>query len=170
MAIWETQLSDMDTLTFKGIMKVQFEDVETLVSHAKGKQREGTITDKELALQFYVEDLANSDVTLNDRTIAQGLARQSLGDVSAIEEEYRRQQQIIRDHELARYLARSAGPSPSSQLWRNRGQVDAIDPLRDLWPILLESDSDDSAVAESSAWAGSRKIRNKKPKGHCVAC
>ena len=171
MTLGRTKLKDIDLPSIETILQLQLKDVEPLASNAKAKQREGSISDKEEALQSFVNDLAASIDILSDRIMAQTLAMQSQRDVLEIEEKIKRPPQTIRDHELARYLARSADPSPDSWIWGRKSLVDHKHPLRELWPILLDFDSEGpSMVGESSAWVASRRTRSSQPKGHSIVC
>lgn len=61
-------------MSFSTIVKLQLEDTASLAASTKGKQREGTISDAELALQLYNEDLQACQNILNDRQMAQSIA------------------------------------------------------------------------------------------------
>ncbi len=50
MALWEGSFHHMDPLTFNTVPQLQLEDTEELFSKVKGKGREGTVSDVELAL------------------------------------------------------------------------------------------------------------------------
>ena len=63
---------------------------------AKGKQREGTLTDADLALQLYVEDLKRTEAALSDRKIAQSIATAVIRDGPIIDSAYRKEEQIAR--------------------------------------------------------------------------
>jgi hypothetical protein len=165
------QWLDMDPLTFSKIVQVQLEDVENLSTRAKGKQREGTVTDAQFALQVYVDDLSTSNATLSDRMVAEDVAAALLRDNPAIKEAFRREQQIARDREFATELiGRRATPSNRRSIMQELQRNDS-DPLKELWPTLLDSDSDESTITpESSNWAASRFIRDVRSKRRCVAC
>jgi hypothetical protein len=171
MTAGNLQWLDMDPPTLNKILQIQLEDIEALSSRAKGKQREGIVTDAQFALQVYVEDLATSYTTISDRVLAEDVTKALLGDIPAIEEAARRERQIARDREFAGRLSGSrATPSSRRSLTRKLQRNDS-DPLKALWPVLLDSDSDESVVqAESSTWAASRLNRDTPSMRRCVAC
>lgn len=170
MALSPPQWLDLDPLTFETIIQVQLEDIENLSSRAKGKQREDTVTDAQYALQMYVEDLARSGAVRNDRTVAKDVATALFTDIPAMEEAVRLQKQVARDRELALKLAGSSSmPIKRNSILHKLRRKEA-DPLKELWPVLLDSDSEESTVAESSSWAASRFVRDIAPKRRCIAC
>ena len=104
MAFWEGSFLDMDPLTFSTIVQMQLEDSEELAANAKGKQRAGTATDAELALQMYTDDLRVCDATLTDRKMAQSMATAVLRDGELIRQAYEQEQLLARDREMANEL------------------------------------------------------------------
>ena len=50
----------MDPLTYSAIIQLQLEDSQELAANTAGKQREGTLTDAELALEMHAEKLAST--------------------------------------------------------------------------------------------------------------
>ena len=179
MALWNQYFGDMDPLTFKTIVQLQLGEVEGLSSRAKGKQREGTVTDNQVALQAYVDDVVRSGTVLDDRKVVQCLALAVLSDDAATEDAQRRKEQIARDRELARHLAGNRSASMNRSFLSNIGRMNDDDPLRDLWNFLLDSDSDENDVedenkdittAESSAWAASHGAASRDTRRRCVAC
>lgn len=182
----------MDPLTLSAIIQLQLEDSQEIVANTKGKGREGTITDAQLALQMYTEDLVATNATLSDRKMAQSIAMAILRDGQFIQRAYQQEDQIARDREMATNMQGDA-PAPSKfdpsrqpstskeddpwtdpELLQKAAAIYMYEPCH-AGPVppglVLDSDSDDETVAESSAWAASRANANDKPKlGHCVAC
>ncbi|KAK0266833.1 hypothetical protein LTS00_017924, partial [Friedmanniomyces endolithicus] len=74
MAFWEGSFQMMDPPTLSTIIRLQLEDSEQLAANVKGKQREGTLSDAEFALQTYTKDLLSTDAVLSDRRMAQSFA------------------------------------------------------------------------------------------------
>ena len=164
------QWLDLDSSTLNKILQIQFEDIEALSSRAKGKQREGTVTDAQFALQVYVEDLVTSNTTISDRVLAEDVAKALLGDQPA-GEEARRERQTARDREFVGRLSGSRVTPASRRSLTRKLQRNDSDPLKALWPVLLDSDSDESVVqAESSTWAASRVDWDTPSMHRCVAC
>lgn len=106
--------ANIDQETLRAIMAVQLEDIESLASHAKGKQREGTATDAQVALQIYIEDLHACDTSLANRDAARRMFDAVTRDVPEIVASWRREDQIARDHKLARRMA-SVSRKPASE-------------------------------------------------------
>ena len=165
------QWLDMDPLTFSKIVQAQLENIEPLSPRGKGKQRAGAVTDAQLALQVYVDDLAHSNDVISNHLLAQPVSEASLRDVSAIEDAGRRHDCIDQDYEVAfkptnEGLARVNRRSMMQELQRKEA-----DPLKDLWPALMDSDSEESLIAaESSTWAAAQNIRESRSKRTCIAC
>lgn len=193
MAFWEGSFQGMDPLTLSAIVQIQLEDSQQLVANSKGKQREGTVTDAELALQMYTEDLMSTNATLSDRKMAQSIALAVLRDGQLIHRAYRQDEQIARDREMAANLQADAPAAPfninstsktslpqDSDPWADPELLEKAAAIYMYEPsfttsssppeLVVDSDSDDATVAESSAWAASRKANDKSKLGHCVAC
>jgi len=190
MALWAGQFQDMDPLTLAAIVQMQLEDSQELATMAKGKQREGVVTDAELALQLYTEELQACDATLADRNLAQSIALAVLRDGNLIHREYEREQQLARDREFAERLAASDNETERSGPSLKRRHSNEADPWEDdemlakaaaiyMHPLneaqiplcdVVEDNSDAITVAESSTWAAARSKDNKPLMGHCVAC
>lgn len=191
MAWWEGSFQSMDPLTLSTVIQMQLEDTKELTARAKGKQREGTVTDAELALQMYTEDLINTNAVLTDGKMAQSMAMAILRDGQFIQRAHQQEDQIARDRQMAANLQADAPiPMDTDPTSKTRSSF-----KQDPWtgPELLEkaailymqepasasasppeliadSDSDDATVAESSAWVASRKTHNKPKLGRCIAC
>jgi hypothetical protein len=52
-------------------MKIELEDSTEVTGSIKGKQREGTVSDAELALEMYIEEIRACQRVLEDRKMAQ---------------------------------------------------------------------------------------------------
>lgn len=189
------QWLDMDPLTFSKIVQLRWEDIERLSSRSKGKQREGTVTDAQLAWQVYVDELADSIESSSDRMLAENIATNSLRDVSMIEQEAWEGQLDVEDGD---YTSMMAGESPTQVNRRSlmqEMQRKDIDPLKELWPALVGSDTDSEeslfadgpsralrpvlpdwaseeslVAAESSPFDAAQTIRDVRTKRRCIAC
>ncbi|GAB7366387.1 hypothetical protein MBLNU230_g8184t1 [Neophaeotheca triangularis] len=188
----------MDPLTFKAVVEMQLEDSQTLLASSKGKQREGTINDAEFALQMYAEDLRACDATLADRTLAQSIATAVIRDGAMIQRAYQAEEQLASDRELALRLSNTndealgvgrTAACPSGTFPKPKTQCDKSgDPWQDVEmlakasaiymgmpttykaPRLPSSSDSDTIVAESSAWAASRRQTSKAKLSRCVIC
>lgn len=65
-------LTAMDDETLALILKIQIEDSSELfrLSEGKGKEQEGVLSDSQLALKLFKEDLEDNAVILGDRKIS----------------------------------------------------------------------------------------------------
>ncbi|KAK5109351.1 hypothetical protein LTR62_007120 [Meristemomyces frigidus] len=184
MALWEGVFQDMDPLTLSTIVELQLQDSQQLVANAKGKEREGTMSDGALALQMYIEDLTTMSAVLDDRRIAQSVTTAVLLDSRFLRREYELQDQAARDHQLARSMQDdgAAVPAHASTKPSSGGE-------QDIWmddeflakmaamyvgpstpPALVYDSDSDGTVAESSHWAAVRGKNETPKKGHCIAC
>ncbi|KAK0260608.1 hypothetical protein B0A54_15074 [Friedmanniomyces endolithicus] len=194
MAFWEGSFHTMDPLTLSTIIQLQLEDSEQLTAtgagEGKGKQREGTLSDAQLALQMYTEDLVSTNAVLRDRRMAQSIAMAVIRDGHAIRRSHLQDDQIARDHGLARNLQLDV-PAPQnidpttkealsgeSDPWNDPEMLEKVkaiymcDPASSSSspPALVDDTDSDGTVAESSAWAARRKGDDKPKVGHCVSC
>ncbi|KAK3625050.1 hypothetical protein LTR56_013654 [Elasticomyces elasticus] len=190
MAFWEGSFQAMDPLTLSTIIQLQLEDSEQLTANVKGKQREGTVSDAQLALQMYTEDLMSTDAVLTDRRMAQSIAMAVIRDGQAIERTHQREDQIVRDRELARRLqADATSPmdidpvtkavvSEEQEAWKDPEILAKVEAIYMRQPacsgstppaLVYDSDSEDT-VAESSAWAARRQGQDQPKPGHCAIC
>lgn len=192
---WEGTFADVDPLTMRTIVQMQLEDSEELAARAKGKQREDDDkTDAQIAMEMYVDDLKNCDAALQDRNMAQSLAMAILQDGDLIAQAYRQEQQFAQDRELAARLAdgynvpasgpsaaKHAGPSKAQKKeqknpWEDQELLDKVAAIymkldtEPVPPEPVDNDDSDGTVAESSAWAASRKESRKRPLRACIAC
>ncbi|KAK5130046.1 hypothetical protein LTR08_002520 [Meristemomyces frigidus] len=191
MAFWEGQYQAMDPLTLSTIIQLQLEDSQEFVSNAKGKQREGTVSDAEFAFRMYTEDLISTSATLSDRKMAQSMAIAIIKDGQFIQRAYQQEDQIARDHEMATNLEADAPAPVNVDLTSKTQAPQEHDPWTDTEllekaaaiymyepctaghsppELVIDSDSNNGTVAESSAWAASRRTNDKPRLGHCVAC
>jgi hypothetical protein len=111
MALWEGSLQGLDPLTRSTVLQLYLEDAEELASKVKGKGREGTISDGELALQMYTDELNACHASLTDQKMAQSIALAIIRDAQFIHQENAKEQQIAQDRDFAASLqAGNSGP------------------------------------------------------------
>ncbi|KAK4498905.1 hypothetical protein PRZ48_009415 [Zasmidium cellare] len=173
---WEGVFADVDPLTMRTIVQMQLEDSEEVAARAKGKQLEDEKTDAQVAMEI--------------------LAIAILQDGDLIAEAFRQEQQLAQDRELAARLANgedvpsSTPPGAQSTRPKKMQKKEQKDPWEDQEmldkvaaiymqlppepklpePETVENDESDGTVAESSAWAASRKESRKRPLRVCIAC
>lgn len=199
---WDGPFKDMDPLTWQTIVQLQLQDCEELAARAKGKgkQREGTQTDAQLAMQTYADDLKHSDHYMQDRTMAQSAAMAILADGDLIAETSKEEQQATRDRDMAMSLdarrpnvhdRRRAPPTAAGPATADAHNVakkqkkDHNDPWQDAEvlekvtamymkppqePMVDVNDEPEATAGESSAWAAARKTTSTRPMRTCVAC
>lgn len=96
----------MDSKTASLILQLQIEDSTNLLSsyEGKGKGIEGVLTDTQLALQLYTEELERNATIISDRHMTRSLARacQSDGDILALS--FSQEQREARDRQVAMRL------------------------------------------------------------------
>ncbi|KAK4995383.1 hypothetical protein LTR28_000544, partial [Elasticomyces elasticus] len=99
---WLTCFETIDEESAALIMQIQLEDSKQLVSRFKGKQKEGEVSDIELALQLYQEELNLFDPFRADRQMARSMAAAILTDGPMLSEAASQEQQVGQDRILAR--------------------------------------------------------------------
>lgn len=180
----------MDLPSLELIIQLQLEDSQKMAGQSKGKQREGTFTDAELALRLYIEDIEITNTTLKDRKMAQSLARSVMCDSELIEQVLKEEQQAATDREFAASIQNENGGTASfsrsdppativKDPWQDNEILEKAAAIymhtadtNDIRTPTLTADDDSDAetIAESSAWAASRSRKDKLKTGHCVAC
>lgn len=166
----------LDDETLNLIIQCQLEDGEHLAAGAKGKQREGTVSDAEFALQLYTEELKQCNVTLADRHMAQSIVFAVLADGELLHDAYRLERQAEMDRDLAARLTDDSGTAgsgaqgasgylPDSDPWNDDEMLSKVaaiympDPETGSLSSVssCKSPHNNSNNAESSGWAASRK-------------
>lgn len=181
---------DIDALTLSAIVQMQLEEGEELASKAKNKQREGTLSDAQLALQMYMDDLKCADATLKDRKLAQSISIAVQRDGDLIYEAYRQERQAEKDRAMALRMMNGQSPTTPGDAVEHayeEEQKDTQDPWANTEMLakmaamyidpsastaeLDDDNSDNESVhhAESSTWAASRGSQNS-PLRDCIAC
>ena len=97
------------------IIQLQLQDSEELSQSAKGKQREGSLSDAQVALRLYTEELISTSSILDDRRMAQSMAMAVVRDGHAVQQAHEQEAQISRDHEHARSLQGNNDVTPNTQ-------------------------------------------------------
>ncbi|KPI38602.1 uncharacterized protein AB675_4128 [Cyphellophora attinorum] len=68
-------LQEMDAMTAELVLQLQLEDLEELESQSKGKQKQGNVTDAQVARQLQQEEFQNARIWVADSSLAQSMAR-----------------------------------------------------------------------------------------------
>ncbi|XMA13408.1 hypothetical protein WAI453_006199 [Rhynchosporium graminicola] len=183
--------SSMDSETVLLILQLQIEDSNELFSSCEGKGKgiEGVLSDTQVAVRLYHEELQRSATIIKDRNMTRSLARACLTDGNMLVFSYSQEQQESRDRRVALRLGGVPAPRVITDgPARDEDELDddVLERLNALYICAagndLDSDShsEDNAMAlvpyhstsssnaETSTWAASRKSR--APKHHCTAC
>jgi IBR domain, a half RING-finger domain len=170
----------IDATTFSLLVQLQLQDLDHLARTAKGKSREGELTDAELARNIYREDLERVAAIASDQRMTESIAQAVELDGPKIVESLVAEEVSERDHNLARQLASGTKPSaqaPSASSAKGCNLDDeTLDKLAALYVAvpsehdLLIYGSDDDEPAESSSRAA-RTARASEPFfRQCVLC
>lgn len=104
MALLQETYHGLDPLTLSAIIEIQLEDSASLARSSKGKQREGTTKDVDIALQLLAEDLRACQRVLEDRDMARSMALAVHRDGELISRARQQEDQIARDRQMAASL------------------------------------------------------------------
>lgn len=176
---------DVDSETLSLALRLQFECLEE-VRDKKGKRREGDVTDFQLAVQFYQNELAMRERYLSDLALCRSIARAVESDAEVIHRLAIEEQQAAHDRHVAMDLdspgdgraappaqgAATRPPTPDSATLKrlaalkNYAAVDSHTSIADRLPD----------EAESSTWAATRVAqpastsRGRETFGRCDSC
>ncbi|KAI0503165.1 hypothetical protein F5B22DRAFT_630394 [Xylaria bambusicola] len=180
--------SSVDDESLNLILSLLSADLDVVQSSAKGKQIEGTLSDADLALQLFAEELNCATVYASDRRMTKSVQDAVQKDTNILLESELQENVARRDREVA--VAQSAGRRPQGQAevptntrpseteleaWEKLTSkyIDGIHETEnndsydsyDYWTASSETDGQ----PESSAWAASRG-QNCPQLGSCIAC
>ncbi|KAI0128464.1 RING finger protein [Xylariales sp. AK1849] len=160
-----------DDESFTLMVGLLLEDVQQLNSRAKGKQHEGTVSDAELAIQLYAQELGNAAVFAADRRLTRSISEAMQTDANAIAHFNREERMARYDHDVS--VALSEGletpPAPRDMPWVVGNETNSDLPISHthLTDEILHTDDDGDVVflgyghqggqAESSSQAARRK-------------
>ena len=178
---------DYDDETAALIFKLQLDDIDELLekSKVKGKVKEGSITDQEVALQLERAQLERNAMILLDRSMSKSIARAVLHDADLIAHMQTQEIQAAVDRVIALRFAGDdaeaqsdiASQPPSSPVAVILDD-ELIEKLSAIYHETPEEDSDHNALVkrvgpnlpdqngESSTWAATRKVESRR----CVIC
>ncbi|KAF5021141.1 hypothetical protein F66182_6841 [Fusarium sp. NRRL 66182] len=153
-------------------LQLQREEVEEWERAKKGKQREGEVTDSELAIKTLCDDLKSIEASVADRALSLSIAKAVEADAQEIAALAATEKEAAQDREFAVRLSRDHLAAPEvSQEDEQPLHSGILDKLRQLYigPIAQAYDIDGLPGAESSSWAASR--RNAMPvTEQCLGC
>ena len=179
---------DYDDETAALIFKPQLEDIDELLEKAKVKEKdkEGSATDQELALQLERAQLERNFMSLLDRSMSKSIARAILHDADLIAHMQMQETQADVDRDIALRFAGVNGeaqsdvasqppPPPVSGSLDDDWCIEKLSAIRHETP---REDGHHNALVkrvglilpdqngESSTWAATRKVESRR----CVIC
>lgn len=178
MAWQQGYFDGVDEETASLIVQLQREDIEGLACRGKGKQREGDVSDSDLALRLCLEELNLFEPFRADLQMARSVGSAVITDAVVLNEASRLEQQANLDRELASRL-QGLSMDPTPELTQSGSSSDDEDldeetlakvQARRFAAMLKPGRQSGQSKAESSKWAASRKIAHLDKSSHCVAC
>ncbi|RGP59664.1 ibr finger domain [Fusarium longipes] len=152
-------------------LQLQQQDLDRWERTMKGKQREGDVTDVELAFKACRHELEVMTTRISDHMLALSIARAVESDGQAIREAQLAEEQAVRDREYALMLMKdpSARPVTVDVHAEEDSMDDADDDLIDILRSLNLGGMQGamSGQPESSTWASSRMDSQTR---ECIAC
>lgn len=175
----------MDEETARLVFQLQLQDLQEISSTSKGKQRADKVSDFEVAVQCYKEDLETSTTFVSDRHMCMSIARAVLRDGEVINELQSQDEQAAADRGLALQSEngdilppRNTNGEPQDP--KNGGEDIDDELLEKMAAIYVfggtyDDDHDSEAIQpESSSWAANRASKSKHAKQaahrQCVSC
>ncbi|KAM0227083.1 hypothetical protein ACHAP5_012254, partial [Fusarium lateritium] len=162
----------MDSSSFLLALQLQQQDLELWEQSTKGKQREGEVTDVDLAFEACRHELEAMTAQISDHILALSIARAVETDADVIREAQLAEEQSARDHHYALTLlddpsveARPAAVETEGEEPLDGVDDDLMDTLRSL--NLGGSRDPMSGQPESSIWASLRQTSQTR---ECIAC
>ena len=173
----------MDEETTALILKLQIEDLESIISKRKrkGKAGEGsTPRDEELSIELQKHELQRVETLLADNRMTRSISRAVEDDGPSIVILTAEERRSTQDRELA---CRLSG-QPASTILKGPDCRTDDDVLSRFGSLNIYQDDDDAVsrngesvvsftrveTGESSSWAATRKIIQRKEQHECVAC
>lgn len=185
-------LSSIDPFDLELILRLQLDDIRWLATNAKGKSREGTVSDADLALQMQHEELQDTVTSLADRRMAYSMSIAVQDDGDLLHETSNQDRQVDADRRFASALADHHGSNISAamlakeakhkvkqddkehaEIWRDPEMLAKVAALYNKPKDAVSTASfkaNESPVAESSHGAAARADKDTAPRGTCVAC
>ncbi|KAI3340470.1 hypothetical protein F4824DRAFT_423230 [Ustulina deusta] len=178
--------SSVDNESLDLILSLLCDDASQVRSTSKGKQAEGTLSDGDLALQLYTEELQRATMYVSDRRMTKSVQDAVQTDTTVLLESEWLESLARHDRDIA--AAQFAGrPQGQAQAPVNTGlsatELETWEKLTSKYIIGIDGvESDDSfydctdtastetdGQPESSSWAASRG-KNKSHQRQCIGC
>jgi len=164
----------IDEGTARLILELSLTDVEAILR--KGKVREGELTDVELAMRLFKQELEQRRQLLADRRMASSIAQAVQVDGHLIHHEHAADEEALRDRELARQLQNNHGdtelafqPAINGNPGYEELDDELLTKLETLYMCEDASIRPESDGGESASRMESRSA-SQPPDSQCVAC
>ncbi|KAL8880876.1 MAG: hypothetical protein Q9198_001802 [Flavoplaca austrocitrina] len=170
-------LQEVDDASAALILQLQREDAEELQRSSKGKNREDVISDHDLAIELFQQDIHEMNTFLTDRCMSRSLARAVVADSAFLTDEVAREDTLANDRMMAQRIQRGDAAKCSEGASGNPG-IDDLTIAR-LTALFVSSPTDednsangheDSTTCESSQWAEARASGSTTIRYECIAC
>lgn len=171
-------LQDVDDASAALILQLQREDAEELQRSSKGKHREDEVSDIDLALELFQQDLQETNAVLTDRCMSRSLARAVVADSAFLTDEVAREDTLANDRLVAEQIQRGGEAGCSKGTSGDPGLDDLF--IARLTALYVSGPADGCASAvddekepttsESSRWAAARTQASAIICHECVAC
>lgn len=174
-------IGGMDDATARLILHLQDEDIEQHVRMKKGKRQADQISDNDLAMEIYRQELQDRRAVLGDRCMGRSITRATITDAAILNQSSAEEATAISDRALAHRLAGVNPPNVPveyaqvTQYAVNTGALLRSGPLNisdqsDQAAIGDTADPEDEATTESSSWAASRPKLPTATYRDCTSC
>jgi hypothetical protein len=172
----------MDAASSAVILDILREDIRNTMEQSKGKQPAGQLSDQELALHIWQEELDNYNRSLEDERLARSMARAVVDDGVAVTTAQQEELRASDDHRLAFELSGQPVPPPqprdqsvavqlSEEQMKNFVDLTLADTEFDFFPARAASKH---GQAESSREPKRRcmiaSLLNEEPRHECAVC
>ncbi|KAI2625479.1 hypothetical protein GGS21DRAFT_530999 [Xylaria nigripes] len=166
--------SSADDASLELILSLLRDDVSQVASVSKGKQVAGTLSDAQIALQLYSQELDQASVFASDRRMINSMQHAVHADTNVILESQRLEREAENDRRVAMALVgeqvdRMDSTGKAINIGRSATDFELTEKLRTACNIGYDRDDDIYAQPESSSWAASRKSRPSQ-RQPCSVC
>ncbi|CAJ2511441.1 Uu.00g070660.m01.CDS01 [Anthostomella pinea] len=176
--------SSTDDDSLRLILDLLAADVSAITSSSKGKQPKGQLSDEELALQLYAEEVEGAAVFASDRRMTRSIQSAVQTDADALTQSEREERMAQNDHDISASLSRgmpetgvehAAVENPSEadmEIWEKLSAlyITGIDDCTDEEPDTEEVDAGLPGQPECSSWAATRQSKKVAQRRPCQAC
>ena len=177
-------ISHVDDASAALILQMQDADLEELLTSSKGKGREGEVSDADLALALFEQDLRDMNGRVADRIMSRSITRAVIMDGSLLSGPMQEEQTAANDRAMAQRLSENGADNyedvnnrTSSSMMEESLSARLfglyINPLKELDADSINydaEDNDEQSTSESSSWAASRQAHSATALHECVSC